>query len=283
MRHWYGVITDENNRYVANAAVKVYTAGAVETGTLAAGDLAVTGSFEEIYSDDGLTPIDQQGGDFLWTDSVGWAEFWADSATVVMALVFDGDVKRVITDVELDGSGGGGGTVIGGPITSGDLTMSSGVILGRTSVGTGAIQEITPTTGLTLSGGTLSVDGTQVKSIEHIIIACSDESTAITTGAAKRTFRMPYAFTLTEIPRASVNTAPTGSPIVIDINEAGSSILSTKLSIDASEETSTSAATAAVLSDSSLADDAEITIDFDQVGSTIAGAGVKVVLIGRRT
>jgi hypothetical protein len=116
---------------------------------------------------------------------------------------------------------------------------------------------------------------------ESIIIACSDETTAITTGTAKATFRMPYAFTLTAV-RASVTTAPTGSTIIIDINEAGSTILSTKLSIDASEKTSTTAASAAVISDSALADDAEITIDFDQVGSTIAGAGVKVYLIGHQ-
>ena len=113
----------------------------------------------------------------------------------------------------------------------------------------------------------------------EFIVACSDETTAITTGTAKVTFRAPYAFTLTAV-RASVTTAPTGSTIVIDINEAGVSVLSTKLSIDASEKTSTTAATAAVLSDSAIADDAEITIDFDQVGSTIAGAGVKVTLIG---
>lgn len=116
---------------------------------------------------------------------------------------------------------------------------------------------------------------------ESIIIACSDETTAITTGVGKVTFRMPYAFTLTAV-RASVTTAPTGSTIIIDINETGSTILSTKLSIDASEKTSTTAASAAVISDASLADDAEITIDFDQVGSTIAGAGVKVALIGSR-
>lgn len=117
---------------------------------------------------------------------------------------------------------------------------------------------------------------------ESLIIACSDETTAITTGTAKVTFRMPYAFTLSAV-RASVTTAPTGSTIIIDINEAGSTILSTKLSIDASEKTSITAASAAVISDTSLADDAEMTIDFDQVGSTIAGAGVKVTLIGTRT
>ncbi len=120
------------------------------------------------------------------------------------------------------------------------------------------------------------------KPVEHIQIACSDESTAITAGTSKVTFRMPYAFTLTDV-RASVNTAPTGSTILIDINEAGTTILSTKLMIDASEKTSTTAATPAVISDASLADDAEITIDFDQVGSTIAGKGVKVTLIGMRT
>lgn len=124
--------------------------------------------------------------------------------------------------------------------------------------------------------------GANLRPVEHIQIACSDESTAITTGTAKVTFRMPYAFTVTDV-RASVNTAPTGSTILIDINEGGTTILSTKLMIDASEKTSTTAATPAVISDSSLADDAEITIDFDQVGSTIAGKGVKVILIGHRT
>jgi hypothetical protein len=116
---------------------------------------------------------------------------------------------------------------------------------------------------------------------ETLIVACSDETTAITTGTAKVTFRMPYAFTLTAV-RASVTTAPTGSTIIIDINESGTSVLSTKLSIDASEKTSTTAASAAVISDASLADDAEITVDFDQVGSTVAGAGVKVYLIGHQ-
>lgn len=115
----------------------------------------------------------------------------------------------------------------------------------------------------------------------EIGVACSDETTAVTTGTAKVTFRAPYAFTLTAV-RASTTTANTGSTLVIDINESGTTVLSTKLSLDASEKTSTTAATAAVISDTAIADDAEITIDFDQVGSTIAGAGVKVWLIGTR-
>jgi len=112
-------------------------------------------------------------------------------------------------------------------------------------------------------------------------LAISDEMTSLTTGTSKVTFRMPCAVTLTAV-RASVTTAPTGSTLVVDINEAGASILSTKLSIDASEKTSTTAATPPVISDSALADDAEMTIDIDQIGSTIAGAGLKVTLIGTR-
>ena len=90
---------------------------------------------------------------------------------------------------------------------------------------------------------------------------------------------MPYAFTLTSV-KASVNTAPVGSAITVDINEGGSTILSTKLTIDATEKTSTSAATPAVISDTGLANNAEITIDIDAVGSSTAGKGLKVTLIG---
>jgi hypothetical protein len=114
-----------------------------------------------------------------------------------------------------------------------------------------------------------------------IVIPVGDESTALTTGTNKVRFRLPFAATLLAV-RANVNTAPTGSTLIVDVNETGTSVLSTKLSIDASETSSTTAATAAVISDSSLADDAEVSIDIDQIGSTVAGAGLKVSLFVRR-
>ena len=83
--------------------------------------------------------------------------------------------------------------------------------------------------------------------------------------------------------RASLSTAQTsGSIFTVDINEGGTTILSTKLTIDNTEKTSATAATPAVISDTVLADDAEITIDIDQVGDGTA-KGLKVVLIGTRT
>jgi hypothetical protein len=115
----------------------------------------------------------------------------------------------------------------------------------------------------------------------EIQLAASDETTALTAGTAKVTFRMPYAMTVTAV-RASLTTAQaSGSIFTVDINEAGSSILSTKLTIDNTEKTSTTAATAAVISDSALADDAEITIDIDQIGNGTA-TGLKITIIGTR-
>lgn len=117
------------------------------------------------------------------------------------------------------------------------------------------------------------------KPTESIIIAASDETTALTAGTSKVTFRMPYAFTLTAV-RASLSTASSVDTVTVDINEGGASVLGTKLSIDAGEKTSTTAASAATITDASLADDAEITVDVDAAGT--GATGLKITLIGRR-
>jgi hypothetical protein len=131
--------------------------------------------------------------------------------------------------------------------------------------------------------GAVKINGNDVeKPLEPYHVPVSDETTALTAGTGKITWRMPYAFTVVAI-RASLTTAQSsGSIFTVDINEGGSSILSTKLTIDNTEKTSVTAATAAVISDGSLADDAEMSIDIDQVGDGSA-KGLKVVLIGRRT
>ena len=91
--------------------------------------------------------------------------------------------------------------------------------------------------------------------------------------------RMPFAFEITGV-SAFANTAPTGAGLTVDITEAGSTILSTLLTIDATEKSSATAAVAAVISDSTMAADAIIGFNCDVIGSTLAGAGIKIVLIG---
>lgn len=119
------------------------------------------------------------------------------------------------------------------------------------------------------------------RALECLVIAVGDETTTITTGTAKVTFRMPYAFTLVGLPRANLNTVSSSGTPTIDINEAGTTILSTKITIDASEKTSTTAAIPCVVSDTVLADDAEMTIDIDVAGT--GAKGLKVTLIGRQS
>ena len=124
-------------------------------------------------------------------------------------------------------------------------------------------------------------DGSLASLPFELVVAASDETTALTAGTAKITFRMPRAVTLTSV-RASLTTAQaSGNIFTVDINEAGTSILSTKLTIDNTEKTSTTAATPPVISDANLADDAEMTIDIDQIGDGTA-KGLKVTLIGTR-
>jgi hypothetical protein len=166
------------------------------------------------------------------------------------------------------------GAAASGAITTSGLTQATARILGRSSSGTGAVEEISLPTGFDLSGGALRAPA-------EIGLACSDETTALTVGTGKLTFRMPYAMTLTAV-RLSVTTAPTGSALVVNIKESGVSVFSTKPQIDAGATTSVGSGTPAVISDTALADNAVITVDIDQIGSTVAGAGLKVWLIGRR-
>ena len=166
-----------------------------------------------------------------------------------------------------------------------DLTGTQATALLDVFVGSGASHKkgLVPTPGST-SGTTkfLREDASWAVPTESFIVAIGDQTTALTTGTAKETLRMPYGFTLTAV-RASLTTAQaSGSIFTVDINENGSTILSTKLTIDNTEKTSTTAATAAVISDANLADDAEITIDIAQIGDGTAKA-LKVVLIGYRT
>ena len=177
--------------------------------------------------------------------------------TVVVVAVYGGDDKQVIPDEV-------------------ELVDTDSLKIDLSSYGTlGTTYRLIVLSGRNNGGGS----GSSGTSRFYEGYAVSDETTPLTTGTAKLTFRMPYAVTLTEV-RASVTTAPTGANIIVDINESGSSILSPKLSIDAGEKTSTTAVTTVGISDPNLADDAEITIDIDQVGSTVAGTGLKVRLIG---
>lgn len=111
-------------------------------------------------------------------------------------------------------------------------------------------------------------------------VALSDETTAITTGVGKAYIRSPFAMTLTGV-RANLNTASSSGIPTVDINVNGSTVLSTKLTIDVSELTSVTAAVPAVISSASIADDDQISFDVDVAGT--GAKGLKVWLYGTRS
>jgi hypothetical protein len=111
-------------------------------------------------------------------------------------------------------------------------------------------------------------------------VALSDETTALTTGTGKATIRAPFAMTLTGV-RSNLNTASSSGDPTVDINVNGSSVLSTKLTIDASELTSVTATTPAVISSGAIADDDAISFDIDVAGTD--AKGLKVWLYGTRS
>ena len=112
------------------------------------------------------------------------------------------------------------------------------------------------------------------------VCACSDEGTAISDTGTVLTFYMPYAYTVSEVRASLTTTSSSGTP-TIDINEDGSPILSTKITIDPGDLISTDSGTQPVLSDTALADKSKITIDIDVTGTD--ATGLKVYIIGYKT
>jgi hypothetical protein len=111
-----------------------------------------------------------------------------------------------------------------------------------------------------------------------LYLPVGDMTTDITTGTAKLTLRVQRAMTITGV-RASLAAGSTSGVVTFDINKNGATILSTKLTIDANETTSATAAAAAVVSDTALAAGDVITIDIDTAG--VDAAGPIVYILGR--
>lgn len=128
--------------------------------------------------------------------------------------------------------------------------------------------------------GALAVPPGSETESQSFTVACSDEVTPIAATGIVVTFRMAFAMTVTEM-RASLTTGTTGS-FTVDVLESGASIFSTLLTFDASATTTVGAAVPPVISDPSLADDAEMEIEITNIGGG-AATGLKVTFIGIQT
>jgi hypothetical protein len=114
--------------------------------------------------------------------------------------------------------------------------------------------------------------------IDWIAVACSDMTTAITTGTRKAYVRVRENGTLVGV-AGSLATAQTsgGTKFTVDIKKNGASVLSTLMTFDNAEKTTSSAATPAVISTSSVTVDDEFAFDVTALGAGDA-AGLIVYL-----
>ena len=159
-----------------------------------------------------------------------------------------------------------------GNVASSGAFMASGV----SAFGATLVDDADAATALTTLG---ALDKTLIPT--EIMTAASDELTAIVTGVGVMQFRMPYAMTGSEI-RASLGSACATGTFTVDVNVGGATVLSTKVTVDATEKTSTTAVIPAVLSVTAWADDAIVTIDVDGQGDGTA-TGLKITMIGTRS
>ena len=180
-----------------------------------------------------------------------------------------GKYEPLILEIKMDGTGDHA-------VTFGDSFLNSHVPTINL-----VANKVTTLVFYTYNDGSERLLGFNTAQLNSIIMALSDETSALQATSDSVpiiTFRMPYAMTLTEV-KSSLTNNGAGAPLTtLDIKESGTTILSTALSIDGNELTSKTAATAAVISDSELADDAEITVFLTDKN---AGAtGLKLSLIG---
>jgi hypothetical protein len=91
----------------------------------------------------------------------------------------------------------------------------------------------------------------------------------------------PYAMTITAA-RLDVAVAPTGSTLIVDMKKNGTTMMTTKFSIDATEFSSTTAVAPPVLSSSTLVVGDKLSFSVDQIGATIPGQYAVVTITGER-
>jgi len=152
--------------------------------------------------------------------------------------------------------------------TQGDILYENASGLARLGAGTAGKFLTTQGTG---------ANPTYTTPTMSFIVSMTGETDDATVADDLAQIRLPFAFEVTEC-RAFCNTAPTGATLDVMIEEAGSNILSSAISIAISA--TTASVSGGTITDSTLADNAIISFNCDQIGSSTAGAGLKCMIIG---
>lgn len=139
--------------------------------------------------------------------------------------------------------------------------------------------------GVTRLVGGITASGRAIVESVSVTLPLGDQTTAISAGTNKRRWRSPFAWTVTEIRGALASAQASGNVVTFDVNNAGNSMLSTKVTISNNAVSSKTAPAVQPVIDTTyddIADDSLIAIDIDQCDVSTAAAGADVTLIGYR-
>jgi len=125
--------------------------------------------------------------------------------------------------------------------------------------------------------GSLTIDGVLAVPIEAYTFSVTG-AVAVATGRSRIYLEGDY---VVETVRAAVNTPPTGAALLVDVNKNGTTIYA-----DQSKRPSIAAGANSAVGNNpdvtTLAAGDYLTVDVDQVGSTVAGADLTVTVRVRR-
>lgn len=216
---------------------------------LAASDIRA-GQVLELYYDGTNLQIVGDGGSVA--GAAAWSQITGTPTTVSGYGITDA--------VTLTGSQ----TLTNKTLTSPAITTPTGIVKG--DVGLGNVDNTSDANKPVSTAQQSAIDAAKLRTQGF---ACSDLTTTITAtiGATKGYMIFPTGFIITGV-YASLLTGQTGGSLfTVDIKESGTSILSTYITIDNNETSSTTAATAAVVSDTSIAAGVPVTAEVRQVGT----------------
>lgn len=131
------------------------------------------------------------------------------------------------------------------------------------------------------AGALAALDG--VPTAAKIMAVDFEQDLSASTSDAVYAFYLPYDCDFHALPEFRVFSAPTGGAMTLDIHLAGTTIYSTKPTIDATETSSTTAATASVLSTTAGTKGQLVEIFVDAVGVTLPGTGLDVTFFMTET
>jgi hypothetical protein len=156
------------------------------------------------------------------------------------------------------------------------VTGATGVtgVTGVTGTGVTGVTGTTGTAGFVGTDGTPGIDGQRGRDGMDAVTFSDQGTLVVATGAFRWYNDTGHTLVFRSI-RASVTTVPTGATIIIDVNVNGTTIFSNQANrptIPISGNTNKTVG----FSTSSIADGSYVTVDIDQIGSTIEGSDLTV-------